>query len=342
MLTYRRPPTLRICALAFALITGLAIVLGATLSAAQAAPVGTLKQFKVPTDGSSPMHITRATDGNFWFTESFLNDQNAQGHNVARITPAGQVTEFEVCDFCFPSDIVQGSDGFLYFTSNDGLGRISTDGVVQPFINAPFSVGGNDLDAHGGDIWITDFNRRSLWRYDIPTGGNTEFPVGANIFGPNDVAVAGNGDVWFAASELDLSGSAEQGIIGRLSPATGTVTTFNVDAVPRAISISTDNKVWFTARFTPQAVGFFDPATSTDTVFPVDGGPQDIAPAAGGSMWFTRTTAGNIARVNADGVITAQSKAVKGSEPFGVAVAPNGNPWFTMLGADKISTFQLR
>jgi streptogramin lyase len=341
MLAYRRPPLLRLFALVFALVAGLVIALGAMLSAAQAAPVGKLTQFKVPTAGSSPKHITQASDGTFWFTESFLNDQNAQGHNVGRISPTGQVTEFEVCDFCFPSDIVQGSDGFLYFSSNDGLGQIGTDGVVEPFINTPgLSVGGNDLDAHGRHIWITDFNRRSLWRYDIPTGGFTEFPIGANTFGPSDVAVAGNGDVWFSASVI--SDSVEQGLIGRLDPATETVTTFDVDAVPRSITIASDNKVWFAARFTPQAVGFFDPVTETSTVFPADGGPQDIAPAPDGSVWFTRTTAGNIARINAAGTITAESKVVKSSEPFGITVAPDGNPWFTMLSADKIATLQLR
>jgi streptogramin lyase len=327
-----------------ALVAGLAIALGAMLSAAQAAPIGMLKQYRVPTAGSSPMHITQATDGNFWFTESFVNDQNTLGHKIGRITPTGQVTEFEVCTFCFPSDIVQGSDGFLYFTSNDGLGRISTDGTSVSFINAPFSVGGNALDAHDDDIWITDFNRSSLWRYRIPTGEFTEFPIGdANSFGPHDVAVAEDGVVWFGASHLSSSG--EEGLIGRLDPATPdpqTATTFNVDAVPRAINIATDNRVWFAARFTPQAVGFFDPATSTSTVFPADGGPQDIAPAAGGSMWFTRTTAGNIARISPAGVITAESKVVRRSEPFGITVAPNGNPWFTMLSADKIATLQLR
>jgi hypothetical protein len=66
-----------------------------------------------------------------------VNDQNAQGHKVGRVNPDTEViTEFVVCDFCFPNDIVQGSDGFLYFSSNDGLGRISTEGVVEPFINA--------------------------------------------------------------------------------------------------------------------------------------------------------------------------------------------------------------
>jgi virginiamycin B lyase len=77
-------------------------------------------------------------------------------------------------------------------------------------------------------------------------------------------------------------------------------------------------------------------------VFAVDGGPEEIAPAAGGSMWFTRTTAGNIARISPDGTITAQSKAVKGSETFGITVASDGNPWFTMMSANKIATFQLR
>jgi streptogramin lyase len=33
---------------------------------------------------------------------------------------------------------------------------------------------------------------------------------------------------------------------------------------------------------------------------------------------------------------------VKGSEPFGITLAPNGDPWFTMFSADKIATLQLR
>lgn len=41
------------------------------------------------------------------------------------------------------------------------------------------------------------------------------------------------------------------------------------------------------------------------------------------------------------GVIT-EGKAVKGSEPFGITVAPDGDPWYTMLSAGKIATLQLR
>jgi hypothetical protein len=60
MLIRRRPSALRLIALAVASVAALAVVLGATLSAAQAAPVGKLTQFKVPTNNSQPRDITRA------------------------------------------------------------------------------------------------------------------------------------------------------------------------------------------------------------------------------------------------------------------------------------------
>ena len=69
MLTHQRSSKLRLFALAFALVAGLTIALGAMLSAAQAAPVGKLTQFKVPTPNSEPRSITNGSDGNLWFTE---------------------------------------------------------------------------------------------------------------------------------------------------------------------------------------------------------------------------------------------------------------------------------
>ena len=37
-----------------------------------------------------------------------------------------------------------------------------------------------------------------------------------------------------------------------------------------------------------------------------------------------------------------ETKAVKNSETFGITVDANGNPWFTMMAANKIATVQLR
>ena len=61
-------------------------------SAALAAPVGALKQFKVPTANSQPRAITNGSDGNRWFTEG--TEFTSAPAKIARITPAGVITEF--------------------------------------------------------------------------------------------------------------------------------------------------------------------------------------------------------------------------------------------------------
>ena len=346
MLIRRRPSALRLIALAVASVAALAVVLGATLSAAQAAPVGKLTQFKVPTTNSQPRDITVGSDDNLWFTETrevFTPgpDPNGGGtfhRNIGKITPAGAITEFRIEDgigptqcFCNLGDIVQGPDNILYFTTNNpGLGRITTGGQILPFVAPDNSLAnGSGIAAHGDDIWYADFNNDSLWRYDTtgPDSGFTQFPVPE----PSDVAVDEAGIVWFAATSDQA--------IGRLDPATGNATlTPTVNLFPRGITVASDGDIWFSARFVPQGVGELDPDTNEVREFPLtdNPGPQDIAAAPNGSVWFTQTTEGNIARITDAGVVT-EGKVVRDSEPFGITVAPNGNPWYTMMSANKIA-----
>src|SRR5918998_4770921 len=187
VLRRERSQVLRLIALGLARVGALAVTLGATLSAAHAAPVGALKQFRVPTADSELMSITNGSDGNRWFVEGNL-DSVLESPAIGRITPAGDITEFPVnCSFCSLSDIVQGPDGILYFTSNEPiLGRITTSGEFLAPIPMPESdVLAGDLAVHGNDIWITDFNNDSLWRYNVTDGQFTQFPVPE----PADVAV---------------------------------------------------------------------------------------------------------------------------------------------------------
>lgn len=311
------------------LATALAFAGGAPM--ADAAPVGALKQYKVPTANSQPRAITNGADGNRWFTlgTEFTNAPPA----IARITPAGDVTEFRPpCADCIVTDIVQGPDGVLYYSSNNPeLGRITTAGAFLPAIPTPSSSAlAGELAVHGTDVWMTDFNNDALWRYDTVGGQFTRFDVPE----PSDVVIDSAGIAWFSAPL--------ESALGRLDPATGAVTLTPTSIIPRALAIATDGGIWFTARFTPQGVGRLDPASGVVTVFPLATvGPQDIAAAPDGSVWFTQTTKGNAARITNDGTIT-ETKVVKGSEPFGITVEPDGDPWYTMLAADKIAEFQLR
>jgi virginiamycin B lyase len=331
ILTHQRPSAVRLFALVFAVVAALAIVLGATLSAAQAAPVGKLKQFKVPTADIQPRSITNGSDGNLWFT---LSDPNANvPSQIGRITPAGVITEFDpACNGCILTDIIQGPGDILYYTSNDPfLGRITTSGqILDPIAMPETDVLAGNLAVHDDEIWFTDFNNDSLWRYDVVSEQFTQFPVPE----PSDVVVDEAGIVWFTAP-------LEPGI-GRLDPATGAVTVTPTTLVPRQLTIAADGDIWFTARFTPQGVGRLVPATGEVTEFPLtDVGPEGIAASPDGTVWFTQTTKGNIAQITDSGVIT-EGKVVKNSEPFGITVAPNGDPWYTMMSANKIATLRLR
>jgi len=307
-------------------IAALSLALCAT---AQAAPIGALKLYRVPTPDSDPRAITTGSDGNRWFTESseFLPA------TIGRITPAGEITEFgPACPFCILTDIAQGPGDVLYYTSNDPiLGRITTSGEFLGAIPMPNSIAlAGDIAVHGNEIWITDFNNDVLWRYDVAAGQFTQFDVPE----PSDVAVGADGTVWFTAS-LDQA-------IARLDPSTGAVSLTTVTGFPRQITVADDGIVWFTERFTPQAVGRLDPATGAVTELPRTAvGPEGIAAAPSEGAWFTQTTKGNVARVTNDGTIV-EGKVVKGSEPFGITVDAGGDPWYAMASANRIAELQLR
>jgi streptogramin lyase len=340
MLTHQRSLNLRLFALVFALVAGLAIVLGAMLSAAQAADLFRFTQYKVPTTNSEPRYITVGSDRNLWFTEGneFFTphpDPNTGGTfhtQIGRITPAGKIDEFRVdgCQ-CFLNDIVQGPNNILYITTNSNLlVSITTAGTVQPFIETPFTVG-DSLARRGNNLWINDFNTGSIWRYNIPNGVFTEFPTGGT---PVDVAVDPNGIVWFIGTDANGDGQ-----IGRLNPRNGRLTATPVTgSSPGHIAIASDGKVWFTDRFNHR-VGYLDPSTNQVTDFPTltpNAGPQDIAAANDGSMWFTQARVGNVARITPDGTITEAGRIVKDDpnsgleSAFGITVYPEDQSvWYT-------------
>jgi virginiamycin B lyase len=312
---------------------------------ADAAPGARLKQFRVPTADSQPRAITTGADGNRWFTEG-TESTNAPP-TLARITPSGAITEFPVdaasgCNFCILTDIAHTPGGVLYLTSNDPtLVRfdIATQSFQAPVQLPNTSALGGDLAIRGDAVWVTDFNNDVVWRYSISTGVFTSVPA----TDPSDVAVDAAGNAWFTEpGDVNAPGTST---IGRIDAVTFAVTRTPTTAgsttvAPHQITVATDGQVWFTARFTPQAVGRLNPADSTVTLTPLSGvGPEGIAASPDGSVWFTQETRGNIANITSTGTIT-EGKAVKGSGPFGVAVAADGHPWYTMMLADRIGTLQ--
>jgi virginiamycin B lyase len=94
---------------------------------------GELSEFALPDSTSVPTAIATGPDGNLWFTE-------VGGNRIGRITPDGNITEFS-SSISGPNAIAAGSDGALWFTGADGLGRITTSGVVSQWsLTTPVSA----------------------------------------------------------------------------------------------------------------------------------------------------------------------------------------------------------
>lgn len=330
-------PTLRRCfiLLAACLVSILAV------PAAQAATLGTLKEYRLPTS-TDPHQVTTASDGNVWVTVqgAFNPVTFQQPGQVARVTPKGTITEFDVCDSCITNDIVEGPDGILYISDNDGqLRRITTSGNLLSSISVGGEVFGDPLAGIAADptsIWFADpFNSR-IGRYDVFTSVFTFYPAA----GVDDVAVAADGTVWF-------TGSNE---IGELDPAVGVVSTTTLSGEGTAIAIAPDGTVWVTEIFA-DLIGRLTPGTNAHQLqeFPTaaNAGPLGIAVADDGNVWFTQNLRGNIARITADGVITEATKPIafsnpKRPDPIGITIDPTGNPWYAESLVDKVATFKLR
>src|SRR4029453_5234391 len=259
------------------LAAGLVLSLG---SAALAAPIGALKQFKVPTANSQPRAIPNASDGTRWVPEG--TEFTSAPAKIARITPAGSITEFapgvaDGCNGCIITDIAQGPGGILYITSNDPTlmrFNVATQSFQTPVPMPNTSALGGEVAVSATDAWITDFNNDVVWRYHLSNGQFTSSPVSA----PADVAVDVAGNAWFAQpGDVNAPGTSN---IGRIDAATGAVTLTptsdgSTTVAPRSLAVAADGQVWFTARFTPQAVGRLNPSNNSVTLFPVtDTGPS--------------------------------------------------------------------
>jgi virginiamycin B lyase len=307
-----------------------------------AAGLGTVKEYRLPTT-TDPHEATTASDGNVWVTVEGAFDP-ATGitpGSVASVTPRGDITEFAVCDGCVTNDLVQGPDGIIYISDNDGqLRRITTSGEVLSAISPCGEVFCDPLGGVAADstsVWFADFFNNRVGRFDVSTAGFTFFPAA----GVSDVAVAPDGTVWF-------TGSAE---IGQIVPAVGVVSLTSLSAEGAGITVAPNGTVWVTeafadlvARLTPSGSG---PHQLTEFPTPDGGVPRGIAAAPDGNVWFTQNLRGNIARITPAGVVTEASKAIdfaspKRPDPIGITIAANGDPWYTLSLTDKVANLKLR
>src|SRR5688500_12717392 len=114
-----------------------------------------ITEFPLPTSSSTPSGITTGPDGNLWVTESSAS-------RIARVTPAGAVTEFILPAGREPLGIA-AAGGFVFFTerSGDRIGRLDPSAADIQASITEFVVSGAGSQPTGiatgpdGNLWFT-------------------------------------------------------------------------------------------------------------------------------------------------------------------------------------------
>jgi virginiamycin B lyase len=270
---------------------------------------------------SQPISIAEGPDGNLWFTL-----QNSS--KIARVTPAGVITQFRTPTLSFPSDITAGPDGNIWFTegSTGKIGFATPQGRITEITFSLFDAGSGIITGPDDNIWFCDSTGNNIWRYELATETLTAFPVPVPGSFPQDIAVGGDGNLWFTG----VAG----GQIGRITPE-GDITTFGqgLDSA-RSITGGPDGNVWFTFSFMPM-IGRITP-TGEVTLFPTPNNPEQITRGEGNTLLFTEFGASRIAQITTDGLVTESPAFTHFVEPTGITTGPARTIWFLDFNNNRV------
>jgi len=290
----------------------------------------TFSEFAVPTAGSDPRRIAAGPDGNLWFMELNAN-------KIARITPAGAVTEFAIptANAIIGSDRpIVGPDGNLWFgESNAGkIARITPAGVITEF-TLPTPPPLKLLlitDAHGSVGFAENGTPDKIGKI-TPQGTIYEAAVsaGANI---KSAAIGSDTNVWFNEKGTNK--------IGRVTPL-GAVTEFTIPTANSGdsdIIAGRDGNLWFDEPNVSQIGRITTAGVFTEYATPTpNSGPFGFSADASGNLYYVESAVNKVVRIDTTGpTFTEISVALNFADTNGSALGPDGNFWLADSVANQI------
>jgi virginiamycin B lyase len=308
-----------VCFMGGALIAGLA-----TGPPASAAP-GVNGLFDVSGVGASNQ-IVLGPDGNMWVTlESATAD-------LARITPAGAVTEFDPVDVTDPVGIAVGPDGKLWVTQAQSVARFdpADPAAAQKFTVADISDPRGITAGPGGALWTASADKVIKIPAADPANPVT-FPA-TGVAGARAIAAGEDGNLWVA----DFGGNQ----IVRVTPA-GVGTKYPTGGGPQGVAAAQGR----------QQVAYGDPGTNPQTVGRIDSGgnplatqvpmtdPFGVAFGPDGAYWVALFLTDSLGRLTPAGAYSTVTGLPPGSGPRQVAAGAANTVWVTLDTAEKVARF---
>jgi virginiamycin B lyase len=237
-----------------------------------------------------------------------------------------------------PFGITAASDGLVWFSHGDTIGRITPGGAVKEY-PVPTQGSGTGWMHLGPDraVWFAERNGNKIGHvavngrvteYVIPSTPTSPTCPGATSTVPQGIATGSDGAIWFT----EECGNR----IGRIA-ADGQIIEYPVptpDSHPLGITAGSDGALWFVEKAKAK-IGRVT-ADGRITEFPISAGsnPQRITAGADGALWFSELRANKIGRLTIGGSYTEY--AAPGG-PVGITTGPDGALWFVEFNGNKIA-----
>jgi len=271
-------------------------------------------------------------DGVVWCSES-------SGEAIARIDRDGKISHTRIPGSSnSPAGLVQGSDGLIWFSGLELIGRITTDGQVTGWRTGTGSsdIGLPDAIAAGPDeaVWYTNEKVPPAISRISPSGEllHHSLSITNPLVNLPGITTGPDKALWFTVSS---TGENTKQFIGRM-PSDGTNYRLwplpDESLYPGRIVTGPDDALWFT---TAHGIGRITVnGDITEHPMPDGSTPVDIAVGTDRALWFS-TNRGSIGRVTTSGEITLHPLN-ETTRLIGIAAAPDGTLWVADGENDKL------
>ena len=313
-----------------ALAVVLAVGVATALLAGQAPAAPTVDgEFAIPNGVGTDNDIVEGPDGNMWVTL----EGTAGTNGVARITPAGNVTEFPLANTSY--GIAVGPDDNLWVSTAIGVIKVPPEDPDNP---TPYDIGltdGRGIVAGPDDqMWVAGKDQLVSFGVADPEGTDVSTPI-TNLT-PHGMSVGSDGLLWIA----DGNGR----VISATAAAVPVVTEHNIQIEmaggAQDVAAGPNGQVAYAAPTTdPQTVGRINSGGDPLMTELVASDPFGVTFAPDGAYWVARSQTNDLLRLTPDGKTTTLRgfKDSGGVGPRKIAPGPNNTLWVTLDTPEKVA-----
>lgn len=267
--------------------------------------------------------IIEGPDGNIWVALS------EAGKDVAKITPAGVVTSYDIKAIT-SSGIAVGPEKRIWISRNGGV--TSFDPANPELTKDPtdiVDIGVIHSIALGpdGNMWVATEGKVLRIPPSDPSSF-TVFPV-ANL-SPRDIDAAG--------SLLVIADAGGEPRIVTMTTA-GVPTPYKIPGGSQGVAGAANGTAGFSQQGNaPEQVGLLTPPTLLPLIETPGGGGDPFGAALGvdGAFWFAMSANDGVARLTTSGTLTLLNGFAKGSFPRQLAPGPGNTLWVTLDMIEKV------